>query len=168
MKIFVIGVSQTGKSTLSKYLCEKYQMKHIQSSVMVRETFSKKESDFKNKQDFIDAITEYSILLNRRNPNAVSDYIQEHYFLENVIIEGIRNPNNFHKLFDIKKDKVILLDYTKNSIIKTDFESGIDVIDNYLNWNLKMKIITENNYQKLVYDDYSQIIGLLDEKSLLY
>ncbi len=168
MKIFVIGMSQSGKSTLTKYLCEKFDFSHIQSSIMVRNTFPFKESDYDNKQDFIEAITKFSIELNRKNPNAVSDYIKNNYNLNNVIIEGIRNPNNFFQLFDIKTDKVIYLNYLNNKIEKTNFENGIDVILNYLNWNLEMEILKEGSFQKIEFNSYEEIKGKINEKSLFY
>lgn len=166
MKIFILGMSQSGKSTLTNKLCNKYNFKHIQSSIMVRNTFKFTEKDYHNKQDFIDAITQYSIELNRKTPNAVSDYIKDNYNLNNVIIEGIRNPNNFFQLFDIKKDKVIYLNYLNNKIEKTSFEKGLDVILNYLDWNLEMGILKESSFQKIEFNSYEEIEEKIEEKSL--
>lgn len=167
MKIFIIGISKTGKSTLSTYLSNKYNLEHIQSSLSIRNSFKYKESDFNNKQEFINAITEYSIELNKKVPNFISTYIKKNYDLtKNVIIEGIRNPNNFFDLFDINKDKVIFLDYLNNEVKQTKFEDGIDVIKHYLNWNLELNIIPQNRIQYLIYNNYNEIQGLLNEKSL--
>lgn len=167
MNIFILGVSQTGKSTTSKYLSEKYNLTHIQASIMVRNTFKFKESDFKTKQEFIEAITKYSIELNRVSPNPVSDYIIDNYILDNVIIEGIRNPNNFHKLFNIKEDIVIYLDYLNNPVSKTSFEKGLDNIIGYLEWNCEMGILPKERFQKIVFNEYKEIQGLINEKPLL-
>lgn len=167
MKIFIIGISQTGKSTLSKYLSDKYYLEHIQTSKSIRNTFQYKEEDFNSKQSFIEAITDYSIKINQKEPYFNSNYIINNYDLKkDVIIEGIRNPNNFFSLFDIIKDKVIILKYLNNQIKPTSFEKGIDVIENYLNWNLELNIINKNRIQILEYNNYNEIKGLLDEKSL--
>lgn len=167
MKIFIIGISKTGKSTLSTYLSNKYNLEHIQSSLSIRNSFEYKESDFNNKQEFIEAITQYSIELNQKVPNFISTYIKNNYDLtKNVIIEGIRNPNNFFDLFNINEDKVIFLDYLNNEVKQTKFEDGIDVIKNYLNWNLELNIIPQNRIQYLIYNNYNEIQGLLNEKSL--
>lgn len=167
MKIFIIGISKTGKSTLSTYLSNKYNLEHIKSSLSIRNSFEYKESDFNNKQDFINAITEYSIELNQKVPNFISTYIKNNYDLtKNVIIEGIRNPNNFFDLFNINEDKVIFLDYLNNEVKQTKFENGIDVIKHYLNWNLELNIIPQNRIQYLIYSNYNEIQGLLNEKSL--
>lgn len=167
MKIFIIGISKTGKSTLSTYLSNKYNLEHIQSSLSIRNSFEYKESDFNNKQDFINSITQYSIELNQKVPNFISTYIKNNYDLtKNVIIEGIRNPNNFFDLFNINEDKVIFLDYLNNEVKQTKFENGIDVIKHYLNWNLELNIIPQNRIQYLIYSNYNEIQGLLNEKSL--
>lgn len=167
MKIFIIGISKTGKSTLSIYLSNKYNLEHIQSSLSIRNSFEYKESDFNNKQDFINAITQYSIELNQKVPNFISTYIKNNYDLtKNIIIEGIRNPNNFFDLFNINEDKVIFLDYLNNEVKQTKFENGINIIKDYLNWNLELNIIQKNRIQYLIYSDYNEIQGLLDEKSL--
>lgn len=157
MKIFVLGSSQTGKSTITRYLCEKFNMTHIQSSTMIRNTFPFKEEDYNNKQEFINAITKYSIELNIKKPNIVSDYIKKNYDLNNVIIEGIRNPNNFHQLFDITKDKVIYLDYLNNTIEKTNFEKGLEVIINYLEWNLSLNILDKDKVSFIKYKTYEEL-----------
>lgn len=167
MKIFIIGISKTGKSTLSKYLSEKYNIEHIQASKSIRNTFKYKEEDYNSQQEFIEAITEYSIKLNQKEPYFISNYIINNYNLKkDVLIEGIRNPNNFFSLFDITKDKVIILDYLNNKIEKTNFEQGIDIIKEYLKWNVELDIISKNRIQILEYNNYNEIERLLDEKSL--
>ena len=70
--------------------------------------FSKNESDFKSKQEFTEAITKFSLDINRKDPYIVSRYLRTSNNLDqNCIIEGIRNPNDFFELFDIANDKVI-------------------------------------------------------------
>lgn len=167
MKIFIIGISKTGKSTISKYLSEKYNVEHIQASASIRNTFQYKEENYNTQQEFIEAITKYSIKLNQKEPYFISNYIINNYNLKkDVIIEGIRNPNNFFSLFDITKDKVIILDYLNNEINKTTFEKGIDVIKEYLKWNIEHNIIDSNRVQFLEYHNYDEIKEMLNEKSL--
>lgn len=165
MKIFIIGISQTGKSTTAKYIANKYNMEYIQASIMIRNSF-KKENEFNSRQEFIEAITKYSIELNQNSPMIVSKYIKENYDLNNVIIEGIRNPNNFFDLYEIKKDKIIVLDYLNNPIKETTFEKGINIIVDYLKWNIEHNIISSDDLQILRYENYNEIQGILNEKSL--
>src|SRR6202030_1289981 len=51
-----------------------------------------------------------------------------------LIIEGCRNPSDFTQLFDPMHDIVIFLNRDNNPHQTTLFETGILVINSYVNW----------------------------------
>ena len=167
MKVFIIGATKSGKTTLAEKLSKKYDFKHIKASALIRDIFPKNESDFKSKQEFTEAITKFSLDINRKDPYIVSRYLRTSNNLDqNCIIEGIRNPNDFFELFDIANDKVILLKHENNDLKETEFEKGIEVIKDYLLWNLRVEIIHPKRFHEIRFEDYKEIDRKLDVKSI--
>ena len=157
MKVFIIGATKSGKTTLAEKLSKKYNFKHIKASALIRDIFPKNESDFKSKQEFTEAITKFSLDINRKDPYIVSRYLRTSNNLDqNCIIEGIRNPNDFFELFDIANDKVILLKHENNDLKETEFEKGIEVIKDYLLWNLRVEIIHPKRFHEIRFEDYKE------------
>ena len=167
MKVFIIGATKSGKTTLAEKLSKKYDFKHIKASALIRDIFPKNESDFKSKQEFTEAITKFSLDVNRKDPYIISRYLRTSNNLDqNCIIEGIRNPNDFFELFDIVNDKVILLKHENNDLKETEFEKGIEIIKDYLLWNLKVEIIHPKRFHEIKFEDYKEIDRKLDVKSI--
>ena len=167
MKVFIIGATKSGKTTLAEKLSKKYNFKHIKASALIRDIFTKNESDFKSKQEFTEAITKFSLDVNRKDPYIISRYLRTSNNLDqNCIIEGIRNPNDFFELFDIANDKVILLKHENNDLKETEFEKGIEVIKDYLLWNLRVEIIHPKRFHEIRFEDYKEIDRKLDVKSI--
>ena len=167
MKVFIIGATKSGKTTLAEKLSKKYNFKHIKASALIRDIFPKNESDFKSKQEFTEAITKFSIDVNRKDPYIISRYLRTSNNLDqNCIIEGIRNPNDFFELFDIVNDKVILLKHENNDLKETEFEKGIEIIKDYLLWNLRVEIIHPKRFHEIRFEDYKEIDRKLDVKSI--
>ncbi len=167
MKVFIIGATKSGKTTLAEKLSKKYDFKHIKASALIRDIFTKNESDFKSKQEFTEAITKFSIDVNRKDPYIISRYLRTSNNLDqNCIIEGIRNPNDFFELFDIANDKVILLKHENNDLKETEFEKGIEVIKDYLLWNLRVEIIHPKRFHEIRFEDYKEIDRKIDVKSI--
>ena len=158
MKIFIIGATKSGKTTLAEKLSKKYNFKHIKASALIRDIFPKNESDFKSKQEFTEAITKFSLDINRKDPYIVSRYLRTSNNLDqNCIIEGIRNPNDFFELFDIANDKVILLKHENSDLKETEFEKGIEIIKDYLLWNLRVEIIHPKRFHEIKFEDYKEV-----------
>jgi dephospho-CoA kinase len=44
MKVFIIGATKSGKTTLAEKLSKKYNFKHIKASALIRDIFPKNES----------------------------------------------------------------------------------------------------------------------------
>ena len=167
MKVFIIGATKSGKTTLAEKLSKKYDFKHIKASALIRDIFPKNESDFKSKQEFTEAITKFSLDINRKDPYIVSRYLWTSNNLDqNCIIEGIRNPNDFFELFDIANDKVILLKHENSDLKETEFEKGIEIIKDYLLWNLRVEIIHPKRFHEIRFEDYKEIDRKLDVKSI--
>src|SRR6185436_115652 len=99
MKIFVIGYSGIGKSPFTNKLLNKFPTAQvISASEWVRSVFP--------TDTHVDILTSYAKYKLRTNPNSCVDYINRNYSFNNKItlIEGIRNPYDFNRLFDYTTD----------------------------------------------------------------
>ena len=154
MKIFVIGSSQTGKSPLAKALAENMRCKYLSTSGWVRNRFT--ANDYPTTKEFITAMTEYSINELRENPDRCIEYLNEQHDLSQAcVIDGVRNPHDFIKLFDPKYDSVIILQRKKNPIRPTQFESGIELISAYLQYLEKTGLIDQQLEQRIYRYNYA-------------
>lgn len=152
MNIFIIGGSGSGKTTISKTLlsCLPFEnTKYIEASSYLK-TFLDypviSDNDNRSKK-----LTKFSLKKLKENPNCIVSLIQKDLDAEINIISGIRNPNDFIKLYDPLKDLVII----STAKTKTPFESvGIKAILSYLKFvskfNLnKIDIIKKNDFSKI-------------------
>ncbi|MEE3717647.1 AAA family ATPase [Tumidithrix elongata RA019] len=133
MKFIVIGQSQSGKTTLAQHIAQTYGFQHISASDWVKQVWQLSVEDFASREDYIKAITEYSLEYLRKYPNACIDYIRDRLdYSDKTVIDGIRNPHDFVNLFDWRSDRCLYLNYQCNPIPTNSFERGLSVIQTYL------------------------------------
>ncbi len=133
--LFIIGNSQVGKSTLAKNLAEIFHYKHIGASEWVRSKFPPNVSR--------EELTSYSVEQLALNPNVCVDYIRNKYDLENdsFIIEGIRNPFDFVKLWNPQTDHIIFLSHDRTTPNYPPLmDSGTSLIKEIRSWAETMNI----------------------------
>ena len=142
MKLFIIGQSQSGKTTLANQMAQIYGLQHISASDWVKQVWQLSIEDFASREAYITAITEYSLEYLRKYPRACIDYIQ-HQLVDdrNTVIDGIRNPYDFVTLFNWQFDRCLYLNYQCNPIPTNPFEQGLSVIQTYLKWLLDNRLI---------------------------
>lgn len=161
MNVFIIGTSRTGKSTLSEIFFDSgYNV--IKASEYFRKSFKYTEDYFKDSNEFIHAITEFSKKELQKNPYVNIDYIKNNFsFLDKNVIEGIRNPIDFSSLFNASEDIVIILKKVGGNISSTDFEEGIDIIENYMKWGINNLIIKPCQLEVIEFSSYDEILPLI-------
>jgi len=142
MKLFILGPSQSGKTTLAKQLAEIYGFEHLSASRWVKQSWQKSPEDFPDRAAYIQAITAYSLASLHQSPYACIDYIRERLPCSGgIIVDGIRNPHDFIHLFDWQSDRCLHLIYQRHPISSNSFEQGLAVIEAYLDWLLKNHLI---------------------------
>lgn len=113
--LFILGYSGTGKTTLSHRLKEQMPaLCPISASTWVREAFAAelKASKLSLPPAYRETLTQYACQKLSENPDACVEYILDRHPIHcgMFIIEGIRNPHDFNRLFNPSKDTVFLLD----------------------------------------------------------
>lgn len=142
MKVFIIGYSGHGKSPMARHLADATNLQRIKASGWVS---ALTEQKFNSRAERTAALTKLSLEALAKDPNVSMRYMLENIseceFLikkrirkPGIIIDGMRNPVDFIRLFNPKEDIVFWLSnaYLKHS---TMFEyHGITAITSYLSF----------------------------------
>jgi GTPase SAR1 family protein len=155
MKIFILGFSGVGKTTFAKQLCSEFNFHYISASKWVRDEFSN-END-RNK------LTKFALNKLKEDPYFSCSLLSDKIFnlniiLHNIIVDSIRNPLDFVINFDHFEDKIIWLNNYSNKIQPTFFEqSGLKVIQEYINFNIDNGILDRNKLLELNFDTFKSL-----------
>lgn len=150
MKIFLIGLPKSGRSTIAKALVERFGAHYIDAMQNIKSSFrTKKTGEHPHSYD-----DEYERFLSVRracNPLLVISDIKD--FLSNpinnglVIIDAITSPKDFVELFDYRNDIVVFLNRTDADAEFKDHENiGVSVIRDYCFWLASTNLINRNKW----------------------
>lgn len=126
MKIFVVGCSQSGKTPFSEYISIALRCPRVGASEFFRKTF--RYSGQLSRQEFTDAITDFSLEVLRRDPDVNVRHLRDRLPNTLCVVEGVRNPRDFVCLFDYRADRVVYLSCAETDVEETTFGHGVDVI----------------------------------------
>ena len=160
MNVFIIGQSGTGKSPIANKIAQAKDLQLIKASEYFRKSFKGHSED---RNEFIKLISQFSAEKLSEDPYVNVRYIQNKMNSKPFVIEGVRNPIDFTSLFKFGRDKVIFLNYEENSLDKSNFESGLDVILSLLTWSVNMGIMSNKDFIQI---DFNLFFGKdsLEEK----
>lgn len=136
MKIFIVGLPKSGRSTVAKALVEAHGYRYIDAMSWVRSTF-RESNPGEHPHQYEDDYQEYLTQRRLTDEGFVSDYITKEmwYGTEIFVIDGLTSPRDFVWLFDYKEDVVIFLNRTDNDHEYRDHENiGVSVIRDYCFW----------------------------------
>jgi hypothetical protein len=157
VKIFLLGTSQSGKTTLAKRICDELSLQHVSASAWVRKNFKK---SYEDKQIHIQSMTAFAIDQLKHNPFICIQELQTSYDLNlPSVVEGIRNPFDFVHLFDTRTDCVIWVKYKNNKLAPTLFEKGLLVVDALLSWQVQNELVSSKqifNFEFEYFDSHEK------------
>lgn len=136
MKIYFIGKSGSGKTSLINLINSKLNSKIISSSTWVRNSFRQKEKE-ESQDDFNLKLTDFALNKLKKDAKIATNYINNELIncdKDLILVDSIRNPYDFISTFDQNNDHVIFLECLENKNKETKFEKGISVIHNYMLW----------------------------------
>lgn len=151
MKIFIIGIPYSGRTTVAKAILQKERYLYIDASSWVRNTFRDQE-DGEHIQKYLESYHEYLTKRIQANPlfaiDNVLDTIKAYKNETNIsIIDGINNPKDFVHLFDVNKDIIVFLNRTDNSEEFKDSESiAVSVIRDYCYWMSTAGLLSKDRW----------------------
>lgn len=128
MKIFIIGYSRSGKTTLAELMAKELGVKYCSASGWLHQMFDVMALCAKDetKQEYIERLTALSLDTLQTDPDVCIRYVRKS---QATIIEGIRNPRDFLELFDPITDVVIYCNRYDVQDAATNFEAdGLSAI----------------------------------------
>jgi hypothetical protein len=150
MKIFIVGMPQSGRTTVAKSLGQSNQYCYIDAFSWVKSMFRdpkigeptpQYEEEFHHW--FTNRIkTDPSFIVNNIF-NCMDAYDND----VNFIIDGITSPRDFTRLFDINQDIVVFLNRLDNTAEYKDYENiGVSVIRDYCFWLSSADLLPKNRW----------------------
>ena len=142
MKIFIIGMPESGRTTVAKALCEQDYFVYVDASSWLKDSFRPQREE-EHPEHYHDAYHQWYLNLYKENNNLIIDHVNSsiaaYGYDDNKttwVIDGINNPHDFPVLFDHNQDFVVFLNRTDNQEVKIkDYETiGASVIRDYCFW----------------------------------
>jgi hypothetical protein len=139
MNIFIIGLPQSGRTTVAKAIAEAHGYQYIDAMSWVRSAFReihKGEHLHQYEDEYQQYLTKRMII----NPWFITDYLFEMMKVGanegNIfIIDGLQSPRDFVTMFDYRTDIVVFLNRTDNEHEFRDHENiGSSAIRDYCFW----------------------------------
>lgn len=154
MKIFIIGMPQSGRTTVAKALCEHPDYRYIDASSWVRHTFREPHPN-EPPQQYSDEYQEWFVNRLKLNPKIISEnvydaidaYGQHAEDAYHFVIENLFSPKDFTSLFDYNKDVVVFLNRTNNTAEYKDYENiGVSVMRDYCFWLSSAELLPRDRW----------------------
>lgn len=150
MKIFIIGLPQSGRTTIAKAVAEHFKARHIDAMSWVRSTFRSRKHD-EHVQRYEDDYDHFLSIRRTVNPwfitSHVYDLLKSHAEDKIFVIDGIASPRDFAELFDYRHDVVVFVNRTDGGVEVKDHESiGVSVIRDYCFWMSSADLLAKNRW----------------------
>jgi adenylate kinase family enzyme len=141
MKVFIIGMPESGRTTVARAICQSTQFVYVDASSWMKNSF-RPQRDGEHPEQYHDAYHHWVMNRVKENKNLIIDHVAgtmsgyEGADKLNWVIDGVSSPHDFPALFDHNKDFVVFLNRTDNQEIKIkDYETiGTSVIRDYCFW----------------------------------
>ncbi len=151
MKIFIVGLPRSGRTTVAKAICEAHGYQYIDAMSWVRSTFRGIQKG-EHPHQFEDEYQQYLTKRMSVNPWFVTDYIYEMMKVSGkedaiFVIDGITSPKDFITMFDFRQDIIVFLNRTDNEHEYRDHENiGTSVIRDYCFWMSSAGLIDKKRW----------------------
>lgn len=151
MKIFIVGIPYSGRTTVSKALLQDEKYQYIDASAWIKSTFRDQEKN-EHIQKYLESYHEYLTKRIQSNPffaiDNILDSVEAYKNNSNIfIIDGVNSPKDFIHLFDVNEDIVVFLNRTDNSEEFKDSESiAVSVIRDYCYWMATVGLLSKNRW----------------------
>lgn len=157
MKIFIIGLPKSGRTTIAHALVEGDRRAYVDAASWVRSTFRSRRDD-EHVQQFEDEYHRYLSMRMMVNPWFISEHVWDQIKVAEAdkkkvfIVDGVFAPKDFIQLFDYREDVVVFLDRTDNEAEVRDHENiGVSVIRDYCFWMSSASLLPRERWLEYKY-----------------
>lgn len=178
MKIFVIGLPQTGRTTVAKALCQADNYRYIDAFSWVKSSFREQKTGEK-LETYEDEFHSWFTNRLKINPQLIVENVQSSMGAypsdDNLVyvIDGIRSPKDLLQLFDYNKDVLIFLDRVdKTDAECKDYENiGVSVMRDLCFWMSSASLLPRERwleYKFAIPGDDSDRVKALGQKNSVF
>lgn len=154
MKVFIVGMPESGRTTVAKALCKDHGFRYVDGSSWVKSTFREQNPD-EHPHQYHDEYHNWFLNCLKHKPDLCLNHIEDSIsFYEgveekefNYVVDSVVSPKDFCSLFDYNKDIVIFLDRTNNHAEYKDYENiGVSVIRDYCFWLASANLLPKHRW----------------------
>lgn len=175
MKIFIIGLPQSGRTTIAKAVAEHFKARHVDAMSWVRSTFRSRKHD-EHIQRYEDEYDHFLSIRRTVNPwfitSHVYDLLKSHVEDKIFVIDGIASPRDFSELFDYRHDVVVFVNRTDGITEFKDHENiGVSVIRDYCFWMSSAGLLAKDRwleYNFKIPGEESEFVKELGSKNTVF
>lgn len=144
MKVFILGLSGAGKTTVSKsLLCNKFN--YIDVLSWFKSSFRSKQPK-ESVNEYEQSFTTYLVSHLQQDPLFFSQQIKDRLNDKAAIVDGMLDPRNFIDLFNPKEDYLIVLNRLDNSN-NNDYDLvSLNVIRDYCFWLSSFNMLDKDRW----------------------
>jgi adenylate kinase family enzyme len=159
MNIFIIGLPNSGRTTVAKALAQTEGAYYIDASSWLKNSF-RKPNENEPEQKFQDEYFHFLSSKLIQNPNLVSNHVNRliseaiisNLNNETFIIDGLYSPRDLVHLFNSNEDYIVFLNRTDNETEYKDHESiGVSVIRDYCYWLSSANLLSKERWLEFNY-----------------
>lgn len=168
MNIFIIGMPQSGRTSVAKSLCRSGEFHYIDGFSWIKNSFREQKAD-EHPQQYNDEFHYWFTDRLKNNPSMIADSILSSMKLHgdsNYAIDGIISPKDFMQLFDFNKDLVVFLNRTEGDVDTKDYENiGVSVIRDYCFWLSSAGLLPKEKWYEFNFKmsedhlDFAKVLG---------
>ena len=153
MKIFVVGMPNSGRTTVAKALCKAPNYQYIDATSWVKAAY-RPTRDGEHPQQYDDDLHTWYLSRMANNPDTivahVNDSIKAYDSSANhYVIDGISSPRDLVRLFEPERDMIVFLNRTNNSSDFKDYENiGVSVMRDYCFWLSSANSLNKDNWHE--------------------
>lgn len=175
MKIFIIGIPQSGRTTVARSMCQE-GFHYIDAVSWVKSLF-RTPMPGEHPQQFNDDFHYWFTSRLNLKPDMIVDSIRDSMSaygpeVREFVIDGISSPRDFATLFDYTKDFVVFLNRTDGDVETKDHENiGVSVIRDYCFWLSSAGLLPKHRWHEYNFklsDKESDHIKALGSKNSVF
>lgn len=177
MKIFVVGMPNSGRTTVAKAIAKPENYMYIDSVSWVKNLFRPIRDDEKQQQ-YDDEYYQWLVNVMKNDPNIFVNVVNnaigigEYANKKTYVIDGVFSPIDFVKLFDYNQDIVVFLNRNSNTADYRDHENiGVPVMRDFCFWLSSANLIDKNRwleYNFSIPGEDSSVIKKLGQKNSVF
>lgn len=150
MKIFIVGLPKSGRTTAAQAIADHFRARYIDAMSWLKATFRGKHEG-EHAQHYDDNYDHFLSIRRLTNPFLISNHVKEllkTYDQDKIfVIDGVASPKDFVELFEYRQDIVIFLNRTDNEVEFKDHENiGVSVIRDYCFWMASAGLLPKNRW----------------------